>query len=277
MTSKNCLPHTVSNRIREMLPFLFIATRPETAAADEEYELFQRRLGVPADKLIRIRLDQRSLPEDLDLAAYSGIVLAGGPLNSSTPSADKSETQVRIEAELRNLVLRVIETDFPFFGACYGIGTVGSALGATIDRTAGETASAPAIKLTEAGRDDPILQGIPDQFHAMVAHTEGCVDTPRGATLLATSPTCKVQMFRVGNNIYATQFHPEADGRDFLRRMSFYKDFGYFEPAQYDSIQSHFLSLDLTGPLGMLGNFKRHYATQKPHTLLSGSCATVVQ
>ena len=36
---------------------------------------------------------------------------------------------------------------------------------------------------------------------------------PPTAVLLATSPRCPVQMFRVKQNLYATQFHPELDVR----------------------------------------------------------------
>ena len=34
---------------------------------------------------------------------------------------------------------------------------------------------------------------------------------PRHAVLLASSPTCPVQAFRIGSHVYATQFHPELD------------------------------------------------------------------
>lgn len=260
-----------------MLPFLFIATRPEPAAADEEYELFQRRLGVPATNLVRIRLDQQPLPEHLDIANYSGIVLAGGPFNSSTSEDDKSPTQLRIESELRTLVSKVLAADFPFFGACYGVSTLGTALGATVSRTAGETASATTITLTPAGSRDPLLAGVSPSFFGLVAHTEGCVDTPPGAVLLASGEHCKVQMFRVLSNVYATQFHPEADGTDFLRRMTFYMNSGYFAPEQYDAIKQSFAGLDLSEPARMLSNFVSRYATDVPHIEHAVSGATVFE
>ena len=34
---------------------------------------------------------------------------------------------------------------------------------------------------------------------------------PPHAVVLASSATCPVQAFRVGRNLYATQFHPELD------------------------------------------------------------------
>ena len=52
--------------------------------------------------------------------------------------------------------------------------------------------------------------------------------TTLGAVLLAAGDACPVQMFRVGNNVYATQFHPEADAEGFTVRIHTYKNFGYF-------------------------------------------------
>ena len=39
-----------------------------------------------------------------------------------------------------------------------------------------------------------------------------------------------VQMFRLKNNIFATQFHPEADPEGFKVRINSYQNHGYFPP-----------------------------------------------
>jgi len=56
--------------------------------------------------------------------------------------------------------------------------------------------------------------------------------------LLATSPACPVQMFRVRANIYATQFHPEADPEEFRIRIDAYKHHGYFSPETADALRA---------------------------------------
>jgi GMP synthase (glutamine-hydrolysing) len=43
-------------------------------------------------------------------------------------------------------------------------------------------------------------------------------------------------MFRIKNNIYATQFHPEANGEEFMLRINTYKDYGYFPPEEADEL-----------------------------------------
>ena len=65
----------------------------------------------------------------------------------------------------------------------------------------------------------------------LLGHKEACDDVPPGAVLLASSKACPVQMFRLQQNIYATQFHPEADAKVFRLRIEVYKDHGYF-PAE---------------------------------------------
>ncbi len=52
--------------------------------------------------------------------------------------------------------------------------------------------------------------------------------------LLAESAACPVQAFRVGRNVYATQFHPELDLVGIRTRIDVYRHAGYFEPDQAD-------------------------------------------
>lgn len=74
-----------------------------------------------------------------------------------------------------------------------------------------EPVGAADVRMTEAGRADPLLSGFPDCFRVLLGHKEACDDVPLGAILLLTADRCPVQMIRVGRNVYATQFHPEAD------------------------------------------------------------------
>jgi len=56
---------------------------------------------------------------------------------------------------------------------------------------------------------------------------------PPGAALLATGEECQVQAFRIGDNVYATQFHPELTHAGILTRIRVYRDNGYFAPHAY--------------------------------------------
>ena len=92
------------------------------------------------------------------------------------------------------------------------------------------------MSLTEPGREDPLLEGFPDRIDVLLGHKEACDTVPRGSTLLLTGEACPVQMFRVGENVYATQFHPEGDGEGFTVRIHAYKHHGYFPPEEADAL-----------------------------------------
>lgn len=240
-------------------PFLLLQSRPEDEAADNEYEGFLRTSGLAPARLRRIRTEAAPLPP-FDLGDFSGVIVGGGPFNSSDPEEAKSAVQRRVEAELRALLDEIVERDFPFLGACYGIGTLGVHQGAVIDRTYSEPVGAVPITLTEEGRADPLLAGMAPTFDAFVGHKEACRVLPPSATLLASSPDCPVQMFRVKTNLYATQFHPELDHDGIVTRIRVYQHSGYFPPEEIDDLIGRVLLADVAEPPKILENFVARYA-----------------
>lgn len=212
-----------------MRRFVLLATRAEDGPADEEYALFLRYTGLAEHELQRVRLEAEPMPH-LDLDDLSGIFIGGSPFNTSDPAESKSAVQVRVETECRRLLVDVVARDFPFLGACYGVGTLGAQQGAVIDRTYGEPVGIVDVTLTEAGRADPLCAELSPTFAAFVGHKEAMRSVPSSAVLLASSATCPVQMFRVGQNVYATQFHPELDVEGITSRIHAYAEYGYFSP-----------------------------------------------
>ena len=241
-----------------MLPFLLLSTRAEDLAAAEEYEAFLRVTGLPAERLHRVRLEAAPLPA-LDLDDYAGIFVGGGPFNSSDSPLEKSAVQHRVERELAGLLDEVVARDYPFFGACYGVGTLGVHQGGVIDGTYAEPISAVRVRLTEDGLADPVLAGMAREFDAFVGHKEACTVLPPGAVLLAGSAACPVQMFRVKQNLYATQFHPELDLPGLLTRVRVYQHAGYFPPAELDELITSLQPAVVTEPGRMLANFVARY------------------
>lgn len=242
-----------------MKPFVLLATRAEDVPADEEYALFLRATGLTERELIRVRLEASPMPR-FDLDALSGIFVGGGPFNASDPPQRKSEVQRRVEAEFQTLLDEVVARDFPFLGACYGVGTLGVHQGATIDRRYGEPISVVPVTLTAAGASDPLLAGFPDEFTAFVGHKEAISALPATATLLASSPGCPVQMFRVGRNVYATQFHPELDLAGITTRIHAYAGYGYFEADELDLTLAAVRRAPVSHPSRMLTTFVERYA-----------------
>ena len=241
-----------------MRPFLLLSSRPEDVAADEEYAAFLRFTGLPPDRLRRVRMEAGPLP-DLDLDDYAGVFAGGGPFNSSDPPEAKSAVQRRVERELGTLLDEIVERDFPFFGACYGVGTLGVHQGGIIDRTYAEPVSSVRIRLTAEGAADPVLAGLSPEFDAFVGHKEACRVLPPTAVLLASSAACPVQMFRVKTNLYATQFHPELDVPGILTRVHVYQHAGYFPPEELEELVARLTPAVVTEPGRMLVNFVAYY------------------
>lgn len=213
-------------------PVLILQLRPENTIADSEFACILKYGQLPRGSTHRLRIEQSGIPEDLSLDDYSAIIVGGSPFDISTPSDEKSSIQKKIEADFHHLLGQVIARDFPFLGACSGNGLLGHYLGAGISRRYGEPVSCVTLTLTEEGKKDKLLAGFPDRIDVLLGHKEACDSTPWGAVLLVEGDKCPVQMFRVGSNVYATQFHPEGDAEEFGLRIDVYKHHGYFEPHE---------------------------------------------
>jgi GMP synthase (glutamine-hydrolysing) len=242
-----------------MKPFLLLATRAQDAAADNEYAAFLDFSGLGERDLRRIRLEQRPLG-GIDLADWSGILLGGSPFTSSDPSESKSPVQRRVEADLRGLLDLVISADFPFLGACYGIGVLGGHQRAVVDRQYAEPVGPVPVTLTPEGRRDPLLHGLPGTFEAFVGHKEAISQLPAHAVLLASSPACPVQAFRIGTNVYATQFHPELDADGLCTRIEAYKDAGYFPPEEAGELKALARRSHVTHPPAIVRAFAQRFS-----------------
>ena len=99
-------------------------------------------------------------------------------------------------------------------------------------------------------------------FNAFVGHQEAIRSLPPAATLLGSSPTCPVQMFRVRSNVYATQFHPELDLPGVLTRIEVYSTYGYFDPSEASDLKAKSEAVDVRHPMTILRNFAARYRSE---------------
>jgi GMP synthase (glutamine-hydrolysing) len=73
-----------------------------------------------------------------------------------------------------------------------------------------------------------------------------------------------VQIFRIGSNVYATQFHAELDVAGMATRIGVYKHAGYFDPAEADDIMARAVRSNVTWPAVILRQFVQRYAPSGP-------------
>lgn len=245
---------------RAAKPFLVLQARPETRAADDEYAAILDKCRLPPARARRVRLDREALAADLALDELAGIIVGGGPGCVSDDAATKSATDRRIEASLARLMPRVLARDFPFLGCCYGLGILAVHVGGEVSKARhGEPVGAVDCTLTDAGLSDPLTGDLPPAFRAFTGHKEAVQALPPGCTHLVASDPCPYQMIRHGSNVYATQFHPEADAESFVVRIGVYRDAGYFPPEAADALIDACRAERVTAPERILARFVERY------------------
>ena len=244
-----------------MKPFLVMQLRPETEASDDEFRAILTRAGLAEHETTRIRLDIGELSPSLALDDHSGVIVGGGPGCVSDAEAEKTELDRRMESAVRSLMPQIVARDFPFLGCCYGIGILGHHLcpGIVSKERYGEPVGAVSCTLTREGRTDPLLGGVADGFRALVGHKEALQALPPACTHLVESEPAPFQMIRYGSNVYATQFHPEADISVFETRIRIYRNFGYFPPEEARSLINALQGEVIDMPGKILANFVKRY------------------
>lgn len=243
-----------------MKRFLILQLRPETDASDAEYASVLDKTGLSPDRTHRIRLDCQELPAGLDVTDYAGVIVGGGPGCVSDDPASKSPLDARIESTIMELMPQITARDHPFMGCCYGLGILAAHLGGPVSKSRyGEPVGPSRCTLTDDGAADPLTAGLQPEFDAFVGHKEAVQELPDGCAHLVASGPCPIQMIRWGTNVYATQFHPEADAKDFEQRIHIYKNHGYFPPQDAQSLIDRCHAADVTQPGKILRRFAQRY------------------
>jgi len=243
-----------------MKRFLILQLRPETDASDDEYAAILNKCGLAPDQTHRLRVDQMDIPADLDVTNYAGVIVGGGPGCVSDAPEQKSALDARIESQILRVMPQITEADHPFMGCCYGLGILAHHLGGEVSKAQFSEPVGPSVcTLMPDAVEDPLLEGLAAEFEVFVGHKEAVQSLPPGTVHLLSSAPCPMQMIRYGRNIYATQFHPEADARDFERRISVYRNHGYFPPEDADRLIEICHAANVTVPGEILRRFALRY------------------
>ena len=186
-----------------------------------ELNTYKRALGEGAEVVSVTTLDK-----DVDWRDPAGIiagfdaVIFGGSSEFDFDGGRAADDPVtaasrEILERLRPLIEYVLANNVPCFGVCFGHQLIGAAHGVFVinDKAQSKVGSYPTM-LTEAGKSDRLLVGMPEQFIAQYGHKDSLSDLPKGATVLVQSDRCRFAMLRYGTMCYTTQFHPELDLAD---------------------------------------------------------------
>lgn len=246
-------------------PLLYVCVRPQQGAAAAEYESFRAAARLDQSRLVALDLVRDPLPPDV-FDRYSGFLIGGSPFNVTDPESSKTDVQRRLETDLETIATAVMDAAArpAALFTCYSIGVLTRLLGGEVSRGYPEDTGPVSIDLTADGESDPLLGTLAHRFTALTAHKEGSAHVPPGATLLATNEGCPVQAYRVGERLYATQFHPEPTTRAFTERMAVYRDDGYFPANDFDTVAGRVLAASVTEPVRLIRAFAAAFGPASP-------------
>lgn len=146
--------------------------------------------------------DLYQAPEQLPAAMRAdGLIFMGGPMSAN-------DDLPYIRQELR-FIAQAICYRKPVLGVCLGAQLVARALGGRVYGNAVKEIGWAPVTWTEAAQNDRLFGGLNGPETVFHWHGE-TFDLPPGAELLASSPDCRNQAFRVGANVYGLQFHLEV-------------------------------------------------------------------
>jgi GMP synthase (glutamine-hydrolysing) len=141
-----------------------------------------------------------TLPRPLD--AYDAVLVFGGAMH-----ADQEAHHPWLREE--NFFLqRLLDLRKPTLGICLGAQLLAKAAHSWVAPSHEPEIGWYDVELSDEAADDPLLGALPARFEAFQWHyyTHG---VPSGAVELARSRVC-TQAFRLGDNAWGVQFHPEV-------------------------------------------------------------------
>jgi len=134
---------------------------------------------------------------------YSGLIILGGPMNACEDEAFPHLQQV-VE-----LIHQFSASDRPILGVCLGAQLIARAFGGRVYQNPVPELGFTQIYAAKNSINEPLLQDCPANLYVMQWHFD-TFDLPAEAELLMSSEKCPNQLYRIRNNIYGVQFHPEV-------------------------------------------------------------------
>ena len=149
-----------------------------------------------------VELDEGDAIPSLD--GYDAMVVMGGPMD-----VWEEDVHPWLVPEKAAITEAVLGREMPFLGVCLGHQLLADALGGEVAAMHSPEVGILDVELTGEGRRDLVLGSAPASFKALQWHGAEVARLPPGGVVLARSPACPVQAFRVGDSAFGIQYHVE--------------------------------------------------------------------
>ena len=162
-----------------------------------------RRLAEAGVELVTVELDHGEGIPDPD--PFDLLVVMGGPM-------DVWDECLHPWLTVEKTVIRrwVASGTRPFLGVCLGHQLLADALGGRVGPMDRPEVGVVDIEIEPAAVVDPLFCRLGRRVPGLQWHSAEVQSVPDGAVVLATTPACAVQAFRVGPCAWGLQFHVEA-------------------------------------------------------------------
>lgn len=153
-----------------------------------------------------VDLDQgQSLPDQAD---YRALVVLGGP-DSANDDTDKMKGEL-------GFIRQALDAKLPYLGICLGLQTLVKAAGGQVVKGnikevdfINPDGNQHTVNVTDEGKTDPLLAGLPGELDVFQLHGETVELTP-SMIVLATGKFVQNQIVKVADNAYGIQSHFEV-------------------------------------------------------------------
>ena len=185
----------------------------------QEVNCFARAMKADADQFVTFDL-LGGLPSKSHYDKFDVVLLGGSGHYSAAGEAAWLDRTLDGLRQLHAL-------GKPTFASCWGFQAFARALGGEVlhDLSRAEIGT-KQIRLTAAGRSDPLFSALDNTFEGQMGHEDRVSVLPPGATLLASTELVDNQAYRFDDKpIYCTQFHPELNRDDLMERVRAYPSY----------------------------------------------------
>jgi len=177
--------------------YLVIQNDPLTPPA-----MVGERMAARGAELVTVRPhDGDPLPESSH--GFAGALVLGGPMSAN------DDANYPAMAAMRQLLREFHAQDKALLGICLGAQILARCFGREVRRHKALEIGYVPLAITEKGKQDPLLAGLPERQWIMEYH-EDTFDMPGDAVPLMKGEACANQAFRVGRATYGFQCHFEA-------------------------------------------------------------------